>query len=245
MGSCGSGCRGNLIIPLTPVLSARGLSAFRAYGKFPLNDVDVDWKRLPILPQCFFEPETVRRVDFDPVLEYVDFGHYPKPHLRHCPTGFSLRLHQLPIGGFHGLDTAPVHLRLPPGCRLEAHDCVRLPTAAARRHVALQGGVCAAIAHCLELTVQYHAVFQPLGQALLDIAAILVLLSLSKGSTPAALGAWDSWTQGISCTGEPCCGRRPGLRQSPGSSGPPLSSRRSLSLLAPSAKSSGTSTKSS
>ena len=133
----------------------------------------------------------------------------------------------LPVGA-HIPQAAPVHLPLLSGGCLEAHCGAGLPTAAARRHVALQGGVPAVIAHCLELPVQYHAVFQPLGQALPDIVAILVLLSLSKGSIPAAAGAWASWTPGISSTGEPCCGRCPGPRQSPGWNGPPLSSHISL-----------------
>ena len=35
--SCGSGFRRVLIMSLTPVLSAQGLSAFRTYWKFPLS----------------------------------------------------------------------------------------------------------------------------------------------------------------------------------------------------------------
>ena len=78
-----------LIIPLSPVLSAQGLTAFRTYREHPLNDVDECWKRLPVLPQSSFEPGTVRRVDFDPVLGHVDYGLRPEPHFRHCPSGFS------------------------------------------------------------------------------------------------------------------------------------------------------------
>ena len=40
---------------------------------------------------------------------------------------------------------APVHLRLLTGRRLETHRRIRLPAAAARRHVGLQYGVAAAV----------------------------------------------------------------------------------------------------
>ncbi len=54
-------------------------------------------------------------------------------------------------------------------------------------------------------------------------------------AAPAAAAAWAAWPQGTSGTSGPCCGTRPAPGQFPGSNGPPLSSRRSLSPLPPSA----------
>ena len=53
--------------------------------------------------------------------------------------------------------------------------------------------------------------------------------------TCAVASASASWLPESSGTGAPCCGRCSGPRRSPGWNGPPPSSRRSLSLVPPSA----------
>ena len=129
---------------------------------------------------------------------------------------------------------ATVHLGLLPGSCLETHRGIRLP---ARRHVGLQDGIATVIAQGLELAVQDHAVFQPLGHPPVNVIGVSVLLSLSKGSIlwkAGASAAWPPVTSGISA---PYFERCPVPRRSPVWNGPLPSSRRSLSLVPPSAKS--------
>ena len=129
---------------------------------------------------------------------------------------------------------APVHLGLLPGRSLETHWGIRLP---ARRHVGLQDGMATVIAQGLELAVQHHAVFQSLGHPPVNVFRVSVLLSLSKGSIPWRAGPWAAWPPATSGISAPYCERCPVPRRYPVWNGPLPSSRRSLSLVPPSAES--------
>ena len=123
--------------------------------------------------------------------------------------------------------------------RLETHGGIGLPTATPWRHVGLEDGVATVLAKSPQLPVQNHAVSQTIIEATINIFGVGVLLSLSKDWTPAAAGTSTSWTPAISSTVEPCSGRRPDPRRSPGWNGPLLSFRIFLSLVPPLAKSVG------
>ena len=128
-------------------------------------------------------------------------------------------------------------LVLLPGRSLETHRGIRLPASAARRHVGLQDGIAAVIAQGLELPVQHHAVSQPLGHPPVNVFRVSVLLSLSKGSIPWKASAWAAWPPATSGISAPYFERCPVPRRYPVLSGPLPSSRRSLSLVPPSANS--------
>ena len=87
--------------------------------------------------------------------------------------------------------------------------------------------------------MQHHAVFQSLGHPPVDAPGVGILLSLSKGWMPAAAETWASWHRVIPDTGEPCPLRCAVPRRYPVWCDPPLSFRRSLSLVPPSARSVG------
>ena len=132
---------------------------------------------------------------------------------------------------------APVHLGLLPGSRLETHRGIRLPATPARRHVGLQDGIATVIAQGLELAVQDHAVFQSLGHPPVNVLGVSVHLSLSKGSIPWRAGPWAAWPSGDFRYLRTVFRAMPSSPAIPVWNGPPLSSRRSLSLVPPSTKS--------
>ena len=71
---------------------------------------------------------------------------------------------------------APVHLGLFPGRSLETQRGIGLPASPARRHVGLQDAIATVIAQGLELPVQHHAVFQPLGHPPVNVLGVSVQL---------------------------------------------------------------------
>ena len=131
---------------------------------------------------------------------------------------------------------APAHLGPLPVAvskRMVASDCRRLRPSDTQ---AVQDGITAVIALGPQLPMQHQAVFQPLVETTVHVFGAGVLLSLPKDSKPAVSVASAARPPGNSGTGEPCFWQRPGHRQPAGWTGPPLSSRRPISLVPPSIK---------
>ena len=176
------------------------------------------------------------------ILEGIDMaldeggGVCPPDQLHIAGPGPAQRHHEHPDGTLAAVlvqvgQAAPVDLSLLSGRRLETHRGIRLPASPAQRHVGLQDGISAVIAQGLDPGAgprSFPVPRTPAGQR---------IPYKRPASMPASAGASASWHRVISGISGPCSGRRPIPRRPPVWSGPLPSSRRSLSLVPPSAKS--------